>query len=371
MQSLPLQELRYWLALHRADGIGASAFARLLSQFESPEAILECSAEQLRACNASERTIACIQKPDWDGVDADLDWLQQPHHYIVTWADQLYPPALLEIASPPPLLYIVGQPGVLSRPQIAMVGSRNPTPGGAQAAHDFAAHLSQNGYVITSGLASGIDSACHQGTLDAQGITIAVTGTGLDRVYPAANRELAHQICAQGALVSEFPINTPPKAANFPRRNRIISGLSLGTLVVEAALKSGSLITARHALDNGREVFAIPGSIHNPLARGCHWLIRQGAKLVETGEDVISELPLISDKPEKTAQDSDNNDENGDSLDQDYQLLLEKMGYDPASIDGIVQQCGLTAEEVSSMMLNLELQGLVARCPGGSFMRKK
>ena len=371
MQTLPPQELRYWLALHRADGVGARTFARLLTQFESPRTILECDASTLRNCGLTEQTIASIQKPDWEGVDDDLEWMQQQHHYIFTWADQLYPPALLEIASPPALLFVIGQPEVLSKAQIAMVGSRNPTPGGAQTARDFAAHLSNHGFVVTSGLANGIDSACHQGALDAHGTTIAVTGTGLDRVYPATNRELAHQICENGALVSEFSINTPPKPGNFPQRNRIISGLSVGTLVVEAALKSGSLITARQALNAGREVFAIPGSIHNPLARGCHWLIRQGAKLVETGEDVISELPPTSKTPEKILQPTDIATENTTELDSDYQLLLQKMGYDPASIDGIVQQCGLTAEEVSSMMLNLELQGLVARCPGGSFMRKK
>jgi DNA processing protein len=250
-----------------------------------------------------------------------------------------------------------------------MVGSRNPTTGGERTARDFARHLAGCGLAITSGLAVGVDAAAHQGALEAGGITLAVTGTGLDRVYPARHRELAHRIAERGALVSEFPPGTPPLAGNFPRRNRIISGLSVGTLVVEAALKSGSLITARLAVEQGREVFAIPGSIHNPLARGCHALIRQGAKLVETADDIAEELAaLLGGLSLEPVVDAGHADEGCHSLeDPEYQRLLQAMGHDPVSVDQLVARTGFTAETVSSMLLLLELQGHVSSSPGGFF----
>jgi len=251
-----------------------------------------------------------------------------------------------------------------------MVGSRNPSTPGQETAREFAHHLAASGLTITSGLAIGIDGACHSGALEADGITIAVAGTGLDRVYPASQHTLAHEIAQQGALVSEFPTGTQVRPGNFPRRNRIISGLSLGTLVVEAAEKSGSLITARLASEQGREVFAIPGSIHNPLARGCHRLIRQGAKLVETAGDILEELaPLLQDLkplPQTEHMDSDRQEP---VLDSDYKLLLECMGFDSVQVDTLIERSGLTAEEVSSMLILLELDGHVSSAPGGIYCR--
>ena len=277
---------------------------------------------------------------------------------------------MLQLPDPPPLLYAHGNIELLCMPQLAMVGSRNPSSSGRQTATDFARHLGAAGLVITSGLALGIDAASHQGALDAGAGTIAVTGTGLDRVYPASHRELARSIAASGVLVSELPTGTPPLAENFPRRNRIISGLSLGTLVVEAAIRSGSLITARLAAEQGREVFAIPGSIHNPLARGCHRLIREGAKLVETASDVIDELGALAAACEPAAATAAQPDAPVE-LDQDYLQLLEYMGFDEISIDRLVEQGQLTPAEVSSMLLQLEMGGFVAASHGGRYIRLK
>jgi DNA processing protein len=255
--------------------------------------------------------------------------------------------------------------------QLAMVGSRNPTPGGVRTASDFARHLAHAGLVITSGLALGIDAAGHAGALAAGQPTIAVMGTGLDRVYPGSHRELAHRIAAQGALVSELPIGAQPRPENFPRRNRIISGLSLGTLVVEAAQRSGSLISARCAAEQGREVFAIPGSIHNPLARGCHALIRQGAKLVETAEDVVNELGALALAGTLQEVASPTPTDAAPRLDPEYAKLLDSIGFDPLPVDVLVATCGLTPAEVSSMLLQLELRGFVASSPGGLYNRLK
>ncbi|MEA2080504.1 MAG: DNA-processing protein DprA, partial [Pseudomonadota bacterium] len=263
-------DLHYWLALHRAPAIGCRRCLKLLAEFDSPATIFQASPDHLRSFSLRPESIDYLMKPDWEAVERDLDWLAQPDNSIVTCQDPGYPSLLQEISGPPPLLFIHGDPDFLSQPQLAIVGSRNPSHDGRSLAAEFAAHLAGCGLTITSGLASGIDAASHQGALRAGGNTVAVAGTGLDRVYPARHRELAHQIAENGALVSELSPGTGPLAANFPRRNRIISGLSLGTLVVEAALRSGSLITARAALEQGREVFAIPGSIHNPLTRGCH-----------------------------------------------------------------------------------------------------
>ena len=291
----------------------------------------------------------------------------------MTCHDPDYPVLLSQLESPPPLLYIHGQTNILSEPLLAMVGSRNPSASGVQTARDFARHLSAAGLVINSGLALGIDAACHQGALDAGMPTVAVMGTGLDRVYPARHRDLALKIAEQGALVSEFPIGTAPCAENFPRRNRIISGLSLGPLVVEAAIRSGSLITARYAGDQGREVFAIPGSIHNPLARGCHHLIRQGAKLVETAQDVMDELGMLADscyRSDTHAVDTKAADEPL-KLDPDYQQLIDFIGFDSTSIDQLVNSSGLTPAEVSSMLLQLEMSGYIASNHGGTYNRLK
>jgi len=370
-------DLRHWLALHRAPAVGATRFRKLLDMFGSPVTVFDAAAEQLRMAGIPVETIDYLNNPDWTAVDRDLDWLQHENNHVITYQDPRYPALLREIPDPPALLFVHGDPDYLSQPQLAIVGSRNPSHQGRALAREFAAHLASYGLTITSGLASGIDGAAHQGALDGGGSTVAVTGTGLDRVYPAQHRELAHDIARNGALVSEFPLGTAPVPSNFPRRNRLISGLSVGTLVVEAALRSGSLITAHAALDQGREVFAIPGSIHNPLARGCHALIRQGAKLVETGDHILEELaPLIllslsensstdlPSKPDESLADTG-------KLTPEYSQLLDLIGHDSVSVDQLVDRSGLTPEEVSSMLLLLELDNYLISGPGGRYTRTR
>ncbi|MFO7594083.1 MAG: DNA-processing protein DprA [Pseudomonadota bacterium] len=350
------QQLHYWLALLHVKGVGPVQYRQLLQQAGSPKALFESPPEALKQA---------LLHPDREAVETALEWLNQPGCHILTLDDPAYPPQLKEIHDAPPLLFVRGDPNQLVNPQLAMVGSRNPGVVGRETAHDFARSLAAAGLVVTSGLAQGIDTAAHRGALDGGGHTVAVFGTGLDRVYPAKNRQLAHTIVEQGGcLVSEYPPGTEPLPANFPRRNRIISGLSLGTLVVEAALRSGSLITARYAAEQGREVFAIPGSIHNPLARGCHQLIRQGAKLVETAADILEELaPQLHAAID--APDEGGKEEQVHELDEDYRLLLTCLDGGPSSVDQIVQRSGLTADAVSSMLLLLEMQGYVTSATGG------
>ncbi|MCK4950987.1 MAG: DNA-processing protein DprA [Gammaproteobacteria bacterium] len=363
-------DLACWLAIHRAPGIGPATFQKLLQRFNSAQGVLDAPPAELAECGLRNKALKYLKEPDWKGVEQDLAWLKQPDNHILTLKDADYPPLLREITTAPPVLFVHGQLEALNSMQIAMVGSRNPSSSGRQTSGNFARHLASSGFTITSGLALGIDAASHEGALAVGGISIAVTGTGLDRVYPARHRDLAYRIAEQGALVSEFPIGTAPLPAHFPRRNRIISGLSLGTLVVEAAQKSGSLITAQHALEQGREVFAIPGSIHNPMARGCHQLIRQGAKLVETADDILSELaPMVSVNLAMTSQTiemSGSMNEKQD-LDPEYQQLINSMGYDEVAVDELVNRCQLTPESVSSMLLIMELQGYVTSGPGGLY----
>jgi DNA processing protein len=365
--------LSNWLALYHTPGIGPARFHRLLEIFRDPADILSADSWQLRQFGLPDSTIEALRQPDAQAIEHDLEWQAKSGNRIMTCHDPDYPALLQEISDPPPLLYIHGNIDVLQEPQLAMVGSRNPTAAGRQTAIDFARHLSAAGLVITSGLALGIDAAGHQGALDAGSPTIAVMGTGLDRVYPARHRDLARQIAHTGVLVSEFPPGTPPRAENFPRRNRIISGLSLGTLVVEAAIRSGSLISARYALEQGREVFAIPGSIHNPLARGCHHLIRQGAKLVETAQDIIGELGALATAlgSGTTTTIPSADQETTPQLAKDYAQLLESIGFDNTSIDMLVKTTHLTPAEVSSMLLQLELNGYIAANPGGVYNRLK
>lgn len=356
-----------WIALQRVPGLGPITFARLLEQYGSPETILR-NPEQLSGL--SEQVMAGIRQPDWAQVEADIIWLETDNRHLIRFDDPLYPPLLKEISDPPMLLYVQGDVSLLNQWQLAIVGSRSATPSGRNTAYDFARYLAAGGLTITSGLATGIDGAAHKGALTAEGKTLAVVATGLDRVYPARHRELAHQIADSGAIVSEFPLGTSPRPELFPRRNRIISGLSLGTLIVEAARKSGSLITARMAMEQGREVFAIPGSIHNPLSRGCHQLIREGAKLVETADDILEELGALAGvgvsqpelEPEKAAAEEHIKDD-------DYRILFEYLGFDPIPIDELIENSGLTAEAVSSMLLLLELEGEVASLPGGRYVR--
>ncbi len=365
----PHNDLRYWLALHRTPGLGAMAFQRLLKHYSSPREFFRLPvSERRRALPLPPAGRAFLAAPDWSAVETTLRWAEGASRRILTLHDPAYPPLLKEIADPPPLLFVHGDPTLLARPQLAIVGSRNPSAGGRGLAEDFAHALGRAGLVVTSGMALGIDAASHHGALRAGGATIAVAGTGPDRIYPARHRDLARAIVAQGAIISEFPPGTPALPGNFPRRNRIISGLSLGVLVVEAACKSGSLITARLAVEQGREVFALPGSIHNPLARGCHHLIRQGAKLVEEIGDIIEELGPLAAVTEYGSVGAEREDKDPDTLPADQQQLLASLGFEPVSIDTLVVRSGLTADVVSSMLLNMELQGRVTSS-GGRYCR--
>jgi len=359
---------RYWLALNRAPGLGSRTINRLLGLTGGdPKPLF--AAQNPAHKGLRQESVDYLRNPIWAPVDNDLHWLEGDNRHLITLHDDRYPTLLREIDDAPPLLFIQGDPATLNLPQIAIVGSRNPSASGRQTATDFAHFLASAGLAITSGLADGIDGAAHQGALETKGPTLAVTGTGLYRVYPAKHRELAHRIAEQGALISELPPGTPPIPANFPRRNRIISGLSLGTLVVEAAQKSGSLITARLATEQGREVFAIPGSIHNPLARGCHALIRQGAKLVETAGDILEELTPLLGTAYQSSQPIPQPDPSPRQWDSDYQQLMTALDYDPTPIDQLIQRSGLTADAVSSMLLLLELEGFVSAAPGGRYCR--
>ena len=359
------ETLRHWLALIRAPRIGPATFFSLLQQFSEPEAVFKASRSILEKHGLRSDTVAYIKDPDWHQVDDDLSWLEQPASEIILLNDGNYPSLLKTIPDPPPLLFVLGDAAVLKQKQLAMVGSRHPTPGGRETAHDFAKYLAANGIVITSGLALGIDGASHEGALAGGGLSISVAGTGLDRVYPARHRELAHRISENGALVSEFPPGTPPVASNFPRRNRIISGLSMGVLVVEAALHSGSIITARAAIEQGREVFAVPGSIHNPQARGCNSLIRQGAKLVETAAEIFEELGGFADPLREEL--NTEHVVSASELDSEYKRVLESVGHEPTAVDTVVQRSGLTTDAVCSMLLVLELQGLIASTSSGHY----
>ncbi len=340
------------LALLRAPGVGPVTYRLLVERLGSARSALDW----LRA-----RGGPC---PEWRGVDADLAWLERPGHHLLTLADPGYPPALREIPDPPPLLFVAGDPQTLTRRQIAVVGSRNPTPGGRELAVTLARGLAGAGVTVTSGLALGIDAAAHRGALAAGGRSVAVAGTGPDRVYPSAHRGLAGEVAAAGAMVSEFPTGTPPLRHHFPRRNRIISGLSLGVVVVEAALRSGSRITARHAADQGREVFAVPGAVGNPLARGCHALLRDGAKLVESVADILEEI----DPAGRRDAEAPRND-TPERCDGVERRVLAAMGHAPVAVDTLVERSGLTADAVSAILLTLELRGLAAPVPGGRYVR--
>jgi len=369
---------RQWLALVRAPGLGPAAARAALERLGAPDApgaLLGAAPRALSAAGLAAETRRWLAAPDWSAVDADLEWLERPGRTLVALPDAAYPERLRGIAGAPLVLFVRGDPEVLALPQLAIVGSRNPTPAGADNARAFARAFAGAGLAITSGLAAGVDAAAHRGALDVSGITLAVAGNGLDRVYPAHHRALAERILEHGAIVSEHPPGTPPLAANFPRRNRIISALALGVLVAEAARRSGSLITARLAAEQGREVFAIPGSIHNPLARGCHRLIREGAKLVESADDVLEELApqlggAIAALAGRGAGGADGAEgEREAALDADYRALLDALGYEPASVDALVERTGLTTDVVSSMLLMLELKGYVSSAPGALYVR--
>lgn len=357
-------DVALWISLNFIPGLGNAGICQLLARFGSPEAIFSAKSQQLR-----EVVDEGIAQKISNGIDAELikptlDWLHKDDTHIVTLADETYPQHLLQITNPPALLYAIGDLHWLNHPSIAIVGSRNSTPQGEKNAEDFSTSLCSNGLCVVSGMALGIDAAAHRGAIKANGATIAVVGTGLDIVYPARHRDLAHKIAERGLILSEFPLGTPSKAQNFPRRNRIISGLSLGCLVVEANVDSGSLITARMAAEQGREVYAIPGSIHSPVAKGCHQLIKHGAKLVENTEDIIEELKnlLPSISPLGLMADNDGNS-------PEPNTLLACMGFDAIDFESILIASGLTAEALSSMLMIMELEGKVVTLSGGKYQR--
>jgi len=338
------------------------ALVALLRAFGDPASILSATRAQLTLV-VPDAVAARVQAPvPPDTLAATHEWLADPAHQIVAWDDPDYPRALLDLGHSPPALFFVGRRELLNRPALAIIGSRNATAQGAENARAFAQALSQAGLTIVSGLAVGIDAAAHRGAMAGEGSTLAVVGTGLDRVYPASHRELAHRIAEHGGLLSEFPPGTPPKEKNFPRRNRLISGLARGVLVVEAAMSSGSLITARYAGEQGREVFAIPGSIHSPLSKGCHRLIRDGAKLVEKAEDILEELGMAAGSA-NVASPAAAPAALGEAA------LLDALGGDAADVDTLASRTGLAPDAVVAALTNLELAGRIAALPGGLWQR--
>jgi len=387
-------ELAAWLRLTTTAGVGAATARKLLAALGSPQAVFAAEAQALQVL-VGERLAVALQSPPVHGsrvLEQTLAWLAgAPNRYCLGLGHPHYPAALLQIPDPPVLLYVQGQLSALAQPcTLAVVGSRNPTPQGASNAHAFAQQLGAQGFCIVSGLALGVDGAAHLGALEAGAPTVAVVGTGLDRVYPRQHIELARRIAEHGALLSEYPLGTPPLAPHFPQRNRLIAGLSLGTLVVEAALESGSLITAELAAQYGREVFAIPGSIHAPQSRGCHALLRQGAKLVETVQDVLDELrpqriptqptqgvlalgarePAKPTAPAGAARAGKAAPGTAGQPVEAENALLQALGYDPVGLDALQARCGLPTAELQAQLLELELRGVVRRLPGGLFQRQ-
>ncbi|MBW7923545.1 MAG: DNA-protecting protein DprA [Burkholderiaceae bacterium] len=403
-------EYAWWLRLTLTPGIGPAAARRLLEAFGLPEDVFRAARTRIAAVLDAPRAAALLADDDAREakIAAALDWARSDENHLLALADPRYPQPLLQIGDPPPLLYVRGSPEALCGDLLAIVGSRHATPGGEANAHDFARALADEGLAICSGLARGIDAAAHRGALEGRAGTIAVVGTGVDRVYPAAHRQLAHAIAQRGAIVSELPLGTEVQRANFPRRNRIIAGLSLGVLVVEAAPHSGSLITARHAAESGREVMAIPGSIHSPVARGCHRLIREGAKLVESAEDVLAELRgqmrgradgrVVGRMHEHTHEHThERTHEPRDagapprvvhterdpgaasaiaaasqaarSASPAARTLLQALGWDPVDVDTLIARSALPAGEVAEALLELELAGLAQRWIDGRYVR--
>lgn len=374
-----MSDLADWIRLTRSQGLGPSVQRTLLAAFGLPAGIFCASRSALVSVVGAEAADRVLAPADRAGIEQALAWSEDPDNHIVTLADSTYPQSLLTIPDPPVLLYVRGNPDRLGQPGLSVVGARSATAQGVTNAEAFSRSLAEAGLAIVSGLALGIDAAAHRGALAAEGITIAVIGTGADRVYPARNRALAHQIAAHGAIVSEYPLGTPPLPHNFPRRNRIIAGLGLGVLVVEAAVGSGSLITARLAADCGREVFAIPGSIHSPLARGCHRLIRDGAKLVETASDVLEELRWNGITGERapiarSALQAARTVPAQASLapppdDDQTRRVIDALGHDPTDLDTLATRSGLTLDALYAILLPLELDGHISRMPGGRFQR--
>jgi DNA processing protein len=351
------RDLAAWIRLTSVPGVGAESQRRLLRDFGLPENVFAAGFGSLRACVGDDAAQRLASHDASAGIDAALAWTEQAGNHIVTLADADYPRSLLAGADPPVLLYVKGRVELLNRPSLAVVGSRSATKQGEANAEAFAKCLSEAGLTIVSGLALGIDAAAHRGALAGKASTVAVIGTGADRIYPAANADLARRIAEQGAVVSEFALGTPPLSHNFPRRNRIIAGLGRGCLVVEAAERSGSLITARLAAESGNEVFAIPGSIHSPHSKGCHKLIKQGAKLVDDAADIIEEL-----KWESVVSPVGRSEHAEDEV-------LRALGHDPCDLDTLCERTGLAADALLAKLLPLELEGHIAQLPGGRYQR--
>jgi DNA processing protein len=365
-----IAEKSLWVSLGDISGIGSQTYCNLLKAFGSPANVYAASLSQLKEVVSANIASLINKGIDQEHLDSLGQWLSTPNNHLITLADTEYPKSLLEISDPPPYLYAKGNLALLNQPSIAIVGSRNASVQGEKNAEAFAYDLCHHGLCVVSGLALGIDGAAHRGALRVNGATIAVVGTGLDIVYPAKHRELAHQIVEHGLIVSEFALGTPSKPQNFPKRNRIISGLSLGCLVVEANIQSGSQITARMAAEQGREIFAIPGSIHSPMSKGCHQLIKQGAKLVDCLQDITEELNIhtqvgSTSSTAQTPQKIDRTLANSSPV----QLLLDTMGFDPAPLERLVTLTSLTVAEVSSMLMLLELEGKIASLPGGQYQK--
>ncbi|MDP2152758.1 MAG: DNA-processing protein DprA [Methylotenera sp.] len=364
-----IAEKSLWVGLGSISGVGSQTYCNLLKAFGSPANVYAASLSQLKEVVSANIATLINKGVDQEHFSSLAQWLSSPDNHLVTLADAEYPQSLLEISDPPPYLYAKGNLALLNQPSIAIVGSRNASVQGEKNAEAFAYDLSHHGLCIVSGLALGIDGAAHRGALSANGATIAVVGTGLDIVYPAKHRELAHQIVEHGLIVSEFALGTPSKPQNFPKRNRIISGLSLGCLVVEANIQSGSQITARMAAEQGREIFAIPGSIHSPMSKGCHQLIKQGAKLVDCLQDITEELKIHTRIDVTSSNAPEHQVADGTTTGSSEQLLLDTMGFDPAPLERLVTLTGLTVAEVSSMLMLLELEGKIASLSGGQYQK--
>lgn len=373
------ENLQAWLHVYRVPGLGFSGVSRLLNYYGDIQSIPKQNKfpDELNIPDSAQAYLKGCHEKD---LYADLKWLEKNHNHIVPLDDDLYPPQLKTTADPPLLLFVKGRVESLLLPQLAVVGSRRASRGGLDNARAFCYELAKKSWVITSGLAAGVDAASHQAALDAGGQTVAVMGTGINTIYPKANQQLAKDILAQGALVSEFDFNTPPQANNFPRRNRIIAGLSLGTLVVESGQKSGTLITARLSYDINRPVMAIPGSIHNPMAKGCHWLIKQGAALVESVDDIVNELApgmsMLSEQIRQRMSKDDGHAVENHSEQHDIELsdsqrqLLSHMAYDPISFDALVAATQQPTADVSADLLILELNGLIDKQAGAKYLKR-
>jgi DNA processing protein len=355
-----------WASLQLVPALSTRAVFDLLKSFGGPNEILAASKASLMRCVSADSAEAIRRGPDAALLEKTLKWLSRREHWLLAWDDPAYPKPLLQLADAPPVLCYAGRCELLRGPALAIVGSRNATPRGVEHAEAFARALSDAGFTIVSGLALGIDAGAHRGGLEGAASSVAVLGTGLDRIYPASNKALAKELAARGGVLSEFPLGTPPLKQNFPQRNRIISGLARGVLVVEATLESGSLITARLAVEQGREVFAIPGSIDSPFSKGSHRLIRDGAKLVETAADVLEELGVASHRSDPAEAPS------GDARARDPgRRVLAALGHDPAGVESLVVRTGLPTQSVAAALVELELAGKVALMPGGTYQRLK